>query len=918
MVKKQILASVLLSAVLAGAPDNLVAQVCAPLQLPAMTMPSWDNDAAYELTVRDLGSGQLAITVVGDMLIFDSARFASMVRKVDKAPGNVAEVVLDGRHVRVLEPLSLQSGRVRIQAETVSFEGLGLITLTRAPGAAVDGLEIDALKLDMSKALPLPLQITVAPSSARKVAVRAGELLVPGSASLQGDAAARWLWQRSSNFDGTAPASLPSNWLVNVGESGAQEAITAMQPTAAWPAYTAYKLRKYHALAPFDEVNKGQLQQRIAALRPLLIDMQRPDVLLNVDGLSRLMDQNLDRRGFGPAYVPSKDLVVALDEFDKARDSARARLSDLGTIIMSAHSSPRLNEAELAKARSRIQALSSAQSQRRTEIGETFTDLAALQAQGAVASKQIEIQREVSRKRLEELKDKDKDLAGIKMATTVVAIGASFIGTPAAGAAIAAGVGVVGDVVYAHNAGRQLNVETLQSIAEKSGALFNNMKDAREAWDLHNADLKVLGDVYDGKSITPKDAKKPLTKTDAASNAGRSAVDFAKKLKAAADGVGSIPKPDAVTLNGVEAENVELQKQLAAMAAVQSKLSAGMERLQDLQATLAADEAAFAEARLVEQVLVELKPANDQEVVRWKTAALQLWARDLQALYQDAMDLRRSLYFETWKSPSLPTDVLNYPEEFTAYLAAGRYSPEAPNATSPATLTQAHLTQEIAKHMAVLDSIAGAVDQAWKGYQSERAAGAQPYFDQQTISAEAGSPMSQQLFLQHVNAQIRRQIEHPETRQGDQFQLIIPFDMTPPPVGALPERLIIAGVNTPRFSNGAKALVGKDVAFDITYRLAGELRRNDTCAYVDLSVPGGRSTATRRDTTTALASRPIDAVRSEYEQPMTFEKLRQTRAAPPARTLYFLSVTVGGSPQHANWKQVPQLESFTFWRSIVQ
>jgi hypothetical protein len=174
------------------------------------------------------------------------------------------------------------------------------------------------------------------------------------------------------------------------------------------------------------------------------------------------------------------------------------------------------------------------------------------------------------------------------------------------------------------------------------------------------------------------------------------------------------------------------------------------------------------------------------------------------------------------------------------------------------------------------------------------------------------------LFLQHVNAQIRRQIEFPQTRQGDQFQLLIPFDMTPPPVSALPERLIIAGVAAPRFSNGAQALVGKDIAFDITYRLAGELRRNDTCAYVDLSIPDGRSTATRRDTTSALANRPIEAVRSEYEQPLSFEKLRESRAAPPARTLYFLSVTVGGSPQHANWQQVPILESFTFWRSIVQ
>ena len=901
--------------VVAGLCSAATAASCPPLKFPAIATAAWEDDTAYEMTVRDLGGGRLRITVVGDILLFDSSRFTSLVRSVDKAAGNVAELVLDGRVVRVVEPLSLQSGVVRIRAQTVAFEGLGRIALTRPPGAASDGIEINALQLDMRKALPVPLQVTVAPDSSRQVSVRAGSLLAP-SGTLQGDMAARWLWQRSTNFDGALPATLPPGWAVDVGDQGRANAFAAMRSAAAWPAYTAYKLRKFHGLAPFDETNQRRVRARIDELRPMLRQLDLAELLLDVDTLALLIDQNLDRRGLGPDYVPSEDLVTAMTRFKTSREGARQHLADLRTLIVSAHQVPKLDAVELDRARKKIQTLSEAQTRRQAEIGDAFTALARLQAQAVEAGKQVEIQREVSRKRLEELKEKDKDLANIKAVTTVVAVGASFIGTPAAGAAIAAGVGVVGDAVYAHNAGRPLNVETFITVAAKNAELYTQMKEAQTAWEQYRADSKTMDEVFKGKEVKPKEADKPLTKTDAATRAGESGLDFAKKLKAAIDATGSIPRPDSIQLNGVEAENVVLQEQLARLASIQGEMAGVTQTLEGLQAALTADNAALAETRQVEQVLLELKPTNDQELMRWKTAALQLWAQRLQGLYQDAMDLRRSLYFETWKTPALPADVLTYPEEFTAYLAAGRYSPENPNATSPTALTTAHLSSEIDKHMAVLDGIAGAIEQSWQAYQAERAAGAQPYFDPQEISGDAAAPRTMQLFMQQVNAQIRRQIEFPDTRFGEKFPLLIPFDMTAPPVASLPERLLIAGVAETKFANGTQALVGKELAFDITYRLAGELRRNDTCAYVDLSVPGGRTTATRRYTTSTI--KPVTAVLAEYNQPLTFAKLRESRAAPPARTLYFLSVTVGGSPQHANWSNVPQLQSFKFWRSIVQ
>ncbi|NML60707.1 hypothetical protein HHL21_06325 [Massilia sp. RP-1-19] len=864
------------------------------------------------MAVKDLGGGRLRITVVGDILIVDAARFASLVRTVDKAPGNIAEVVFDARVVRILEPISLQSGMIRIYADQVSFENRGLIALTK-PAATADGLEVNAIQLDLRKSLALPLQVSVNPNRARRVTVRAQQLLTTAGI-LQGVAASRSLWRHSSNFDGAFPASLPAEWNVTVSDDGANAAVEAMKGVVAWPAYTAYKLRKHHALTPFDEGRKTTLAERIRAVRPLVETLERAEVLMDMDALELLMRRNVDQRGRGPAHVPSKDMLSAMDRFKLSRESASGQLSKLKTLIMSAHSAPVLDTYALNAATSRIRFLGEAQNLRRAEMSTVFTDIASALARAEQIDAAVAYEREYSRKELERRTGRDGDLRNIRIGTTVLAVGASFIGTPAAGAAIAAGVGVAGDIVYANNAGQPLNVETLATIAAKNAQMYQKLHSARQAWEKHTADLRDAEQVFTGKQVVPEGAKKPLTRTEAAKRAGQSAGDFASKVKAVHDGMGAIPKPDNLTLNDIEKNNGALQRQLARLADVQRELSDLTAKLDGLHNTIAADEAELAETRLVEQVLLELKPSNDQELVRWKTAALQLWARELQALYYDAMDLRRSLFFETWKTPSLPPEILTYPEEFTAYLAAGRYSPDSPGATTPVALTAAHLDNEIAKHMAVLDGIARSIDQAWQLYQAERASGAQPFFDQQQIANGRSAPPNVRLFMEQLNAQIRRQIESPEAREQQQFTLLIPFDMTRPPA-PLPERLLRVGIVDPRVRNEA-ALAGKTLFFDVTYRTAGELRRNAECAYVDLSVPNGEKTAVIRSSNKEPAS--VSQRRAEAETPLTFESLRQSRAAPPARTLYFLSVTVGGSPQDANWKSVPVIDGFTFWRRIVQ
>ena len=900
----------------------LAPQHCPALGSNARTSLSWESDTGYEVAVRDLGGGKLRIVVVGDVLVLNKARFASLLRSVDQAPANVSELVLDAREVRIAEPLALQSAFVRIYAHTVVFEGRGLIALTRAPSAGADGLEINTHQLDLRKAQPIPLQVVMAqhgtpanedPYRGRKVVIRAAELLTP-QGPISGEEAARWLWKRSSNDDlYPAKAEVWSRWAVKIGRAGYEEAAQIGSTLVAWPGYTAFKLSKHFAVAPFDEENNAKLTQRIDELRTPFESLQQGDAWMRLQALQRLMQRGLDDRGYGPAQVPSEDFVAARDRFNAALDKAKPQLRQLRTLIVSAHATPKLDEAALKEVRQRVDSLEKDLAGRRASFGETVTTLDTLRAQGVEIDRRIVEEKEVSRQALERAHDKEKVLQDIRAATTVVAIGVSFIGTPALGAAIATTVSTAGDFVYAHNAGQAVNVETLITIGKKNAELYGQLKATREAWDIYSKDQQVLRDVRAGKKIIPKDAKKPLSKMDAVQQAGRSAIEFGKATKTVVDNLGAIPKPDAVALDQFQAGNVNLVAAMVQLATVQQGIGDATAKLKQLNDALDADETANASAHLTEQLLLDLKPGNDQEILRWKTAALQMWTRELQRLYANARSLRRSLYYETWKTPVLPETVATYPEEFTAYLAAGRYNPEAPGGITLAALTSAHLDAEIDKHLAVLGHTASAIDQAWQSYQAERAAGAQPFFDHQDLVNREGAPITTRLFLEHLNSQLRQQVDQPASRATTRFPLLVPFEMTSPLDPTLPERLLRAGVAHVRFKNDA-AMIGKTLAFNISYRLAGELWRNGQCAYVDLSVPGGSGVAMRRD----QATDPLGVVKVDAEQPLSFEKLRESRSAPPARTLYFVSVTVGGSPNDANWKHVPVIEGFTFWRRIVQ
>lgn len=883
---------------------------CPPLMLNALPHDTWDNDMSYELDVRKGPDDKLNLHITGDIIRLDKVNFSSLLRGKDDAPGNIGDITLDARIINIEGPLAIQRGNINIYAEKLSFERNGAIALMSAPSDHGDSININVKEIDFRRADSIPLQISMKYADKRRVTVNAERILFPKFLAVK-KTDALTLWQLSNNDLGGLHQPESSNWDIQTGQAAGNTAIKNMSTVAEWPSFFAYKLRKYHAYAPFDPNNQQEILSRISEVEPFITHLQRADVLLDIDRLNSLIRNNTDSRGYGPGLVPSEDFKSAMDRFTRDIAGSKQQLQSLINVIVATTPNNGLDKNVIDSARARLTALSNAQSRKKISIGDSITTLGILQAQAKAISEQIEIQRIESQKTLDSLKKRNSDLGNIKAVTTIVAVGASVIGSPAVGAAIVAGVSAAGDMIYVHNAGTPLSVETLATIVQKNSELYANITRVSGAWSRHREDLSVLDDVFKGKSVTPGETEKPLSRTDAVQRAGKSAGEFSEAIKAMLTTLGRVPKPDSLSLNQIESENSTLQQALAQLAQVQLAIAEQSVRLQSLQSSLTTDEAAQSEAELVEQRLLNLNPVNDADNRRWRSAALQLWNREIRRLYQEAMDLRLSLFYQTWKTPELPESFGSYPEEVTTCFDSGRCQKEILS-WSTSDLRKA-LEYQTDRHIALLSGFNSAIGDAWQGFQSERAAGSQPFFDQQEFSSVDGAPAESEFFIDQLNAQIRRQIAFPETRDKLQFRIEIPVTMVSPPVSGQPERLLKVGIADPVFKDNA-ALKGKTVMFDITWPLAGELIHDNVCSRVSLSVPGGQLSKTVRD----QANDPVSLLKARADAPITLESLMESRTAPPARTSYYLSVTIGGSAQDQNWNNAPVLERLTFWRRIVQ
>jgi hypothetical protein len=89
---------------------------------------------------------------------------------------------------------------------------------------------------------------------------------------------------------------------------------------------------------------------------------------------------------------------------------------------------------------------------------------------------------------------------GFATVGTVVGVATSFIGTPAAGAAVGAGFNAIGDIVYNHNVGGSLNLATISDILSDTSKFYNSMNDVIDKWKKLADQKSTFVRVVDGQA----------------------------------------------------------------------------------------------------------------------------------------------------------------------------------------------------------------------------------------------------------------------------------------------------------------------------------------------------------------------------------------------------------------------------------
>lgn len=895
--------AMLLACFLASTSDVALAQTvkgqCFAFPSPNIAYQSWESDTNYDL-YEGIVDGRKVIRVVGDIVNISKEDFGSLVRDVNEAPSNVAEIIFDAREINVRAPISFTSAKITILADKLKFGPEGSFYLTSDASAVKDGLKIVANEVAFENALPRPLQISLGDGNNGRTVEAIFKTLKVGGAEVAGAQAKQAMWSRTLGYSGLGN-SPPLNFVVTSGSEALPKVAAEISEHSTWSLFFAFKVQKFFSRDAFNPGNKSKLNGIIDQMMPTIEAMGSPSAVAMLQSTKGLMEINLDAQGYSPFFVPRRDFADAQKAYGIKLEKARKQLDDLRDLILAAYEGKPLDRAKIAIVRDEMAATNAAITRREDGIQTAFTALVANEKAVVELNSQVEQQREVVRKHYEELDQRQKDASSVKLATTVVAMGAILLPTPAS-PVIAAGLSATGEMIYVHNTDpRGLTVESFATIAQRSAAFYEAAQKAQASWKVHHNDLATMRDAFKGKAM--QDGKS-VTKMDALKAAAKTGGDFAEKMKALYDNLQKFPEPTSLQMSQLEKEDQTLQGLLGAIGDRRVKQAKITQEIATLRQELAVDTDRQSAAMVLEAELLTMNPTNDKDVMRWKMAATALWRRTIESLYLDAMMLRRSLYFETSKIPDLPPDILQFPEEMTAYIRTGLYSPDGNY--GPGTLTKDHLEREKTKHLAALGAIETSIDQAFDDYKSERAGGAIPYV--QSFRFSSNGSETQARFIDQVNSQIR--LSGAGVANNGTMRIPIPIDLPQPPL-ELPERLVQVSISNVEFTD-PYAVSDKRLNFDVSYELAGEMWRNDRCDFVDMRAKGAMPRAVQR---LQVGSARIEEINPT---PLTFDEFRKYQSAPPARTDYYLSVQLSGDRTSPNWEMIPTVSSFTLNLRIVQ
>jgi hypothetical protein len=892
---------------------------CGPVVPRASSsLPSWDKDLLYTRK-RDVTPVGEILYYVGDILRIDNVNFASVVREMNAARSDVRRITFDAREIYIEGPLSFSSAKIEFLADRIVFGRGARITFADAPFASQpDGISLITKSLEFADSLPVPLQVELDPDTPRAIRISASTITVNGK-SVPIAQASRFLYRKTLSGAYALSPQSAKTFDVSTGPEANKVFADNLNSHMSWPAYTVAKLIKFHNRNPYDTANLGDLQARMAGLRPLIQASGSPTAILNFERLATRIHTGVDEHGHSAYFAPRTLLSEQINLYTSQTADEAKYFGELRDLIVAAYQQPTLDasqvdevNAKIKEASTKIASFDSEMDQLKnqntrltTEFGNIKTQIGQVQSDVARAKKEA----------VEKAKTAGDIQQGVQLGAMAVGVGASFIVGPEAAAAAAAGARGVGGLIYANNTGG-VDLKSISGVLADSAQYYDQMKGVFDAWSKYKkAEGEGVKVLIDGGTIQVEDppgSKKmrPMTKSEAGTA-------WAGKIKGLYDSFYAAwdkakpAKPTPVDLSEEEKSDPRLASLLSQLADVQSEESKVGEKLNDLLASQTTAKETEQQQVMMLRQLVDTKPVNNAEYERWRSVGLALWQQEVSAVVYDAYTLRRAVFYATGGDVQLDTDAAAYLAELEAAMATGKYDPLFEHdSDDKAEDIQKKLNSQITKLTTVLEGVQKGATRRWATYLNEEAKQPGQFREPYVLSDDSADPQVRN-FITAINGQILQQVAgHRELK--NLMALPIPFSLRARAMRG-PEMLVRATITSVELKGAGETLENSGLTFHIIHPGYGQIEwQNGSCSIVDMRVPNASVARTWVVPATSINSEWLKADPSKVD----ILDRGSFYTYFPSHTVLLL-LTQADSIDH-KWKAVPQLKSITVSLEILQ
>src|SRR5450830_61793 len=913
---------------------------CAPNSNPCLMPQIWNADHDYDLVLNRLvsstGKEKKQIRVSGDYLSISHDDMPSLERQPDGPAPNVERLVFDGREVHLKCSIAITQGSVSIYSKTLFLNEGGMISLFGDRNLEKSKLLIvcETLVLPDSR-YEKPINIFyddkgVGPS----IEIYAEHLVRNGKTVDHNVEGAVWQTVGASDVLDVPPAGATT---IVLGVIAPSKAADIWLTEVRWPANVYAKALRFHAANPFSSATTDVIEAAHAQVQPIIGRTSLPQVASGFPILVGLTANGLDAYGHRASWAPRKSLMQQRDDLQTTIVAFSSGLSeDLITIISSAYSDGvlvlgQLNGLQNKQAQLETQLINvdrqiadEIDKSKRLKIDFETIKISVTNAQSRIARATLDEQQRA--------KDGATARQGFTIVGTVAGIATSFYAGPAAGAGVATGFQVAGNLVYAHNTSG-IDLKSLGEIIEHGTAFYKQMTEVFDGWEKFTDAKDQFTRVRAGDKILkgdpPSDGKpdnrKPYTETQAAQEAGSALSVFGKSFGAVISSLkAEVPQP--ISLSEKEKMDPQLQELLEHLSTNQRTQSEALATLQTLVERKASTDSSITEIREAINTLLTVKPENDRSRAQWVDRARYVWLSLIRDLVGQIYILQRAFFFETGSPLPIRSDILNFPGSLLSSIDAQSIDILAPGTAVTTTDVHGHLIETRRQLLLSANVVLGAVRSGIDGYLAKHQAKAS--FQQAVEFRRNDNDANRRAFVAAINAQIaillaRRKggyaltkalgpMTDASAKDGSPAQsetsravpkllpLYIPF-LLPRPTSPLqsPQRFIQAQVVKVVWRDSSTNIGSDGLNLWIIHPGYGEIVGNGSQRFFDLR--DGDANNEIRQATTAYMLAEGQGLQSRNVANVLGENYYTYY---PARTDYYLEVEITSD----NWGRLPEID----------